>query len=163
MKQRIAILFVLGMVPWSGLFAQSQTATATFIVKTTVQAVCVVSATELNFGNYSSGSGPLLGTSLVQPTCTPGTTYNVALSGGIGGGSIYGGRQMASGPTNKLNYQLYRDSARANIWGNTTGTDTVQDIGTGVAKSHTVYGTIPGAQSVPAGAYQDTITVTITF
>jgi spore coat protein U-like protein len=166
MRRHIAVLLMLGLMPWSGPHAQAPaqtaTATATFIVKTTVQAVCVVSATELNFGNYSSGSGPLLGTSVVQPTCTPGTTYNIKLNGGSAGGTIYGGRQMASG-ANKLNYQLYRDSARANIWGETTGTDTVQDIGTGVAKSHTVYGTIPGAQAVPAGAYQDTITVTISF
>jgi spore coat protein U-like protein len=162
MKKRIALLSMLGMMPWSGLYSQTQTATTTFLVKTTVQAVCVVSATELNFGSYSSGTGPLLGTSVVQPTCTPGTTYNIKLNGGSAGGSIYGGRQMASG-ANKLNYQLYRDSARANIWGETTGTDTVQDIGTGVAKSHTVYGTIPGAQAIPAGNYQDTITVTISF
>jgi len=166
MKQRIAvrtaILLMLGFLPGAGLHAQ-QTATTTFIVKTTVQAVCVVSATDLNFGNYASGAGsPLLGTTLVQPTCTPGTTYNIALNGGSAGGTIYGGRQMASG-ANKLNYQLYRDSARANIWGNTIGTDTVQDTGTGVAKSHTVYGTIPAAQAIPAGNYQDTITVTVTF
>jgi len=162
MKTRIALLLVLGVMPWSGLHSQTQTATTTFLVKTTVQAVCVVSATELNFGNYSSGTGPLLGTSVVQPTCTPGTTYNIKLNGGSAGGSIYGGRQMASG-SNKLNYQLYRDSARTNIWGNTTGTDTVQDVGIGIAKDHTVFGAVPAAQVVPAGDYQDTITVRVYY
>jgi len=70
---------------------------------------------------------------------------------------------MASGATNKLNYQLYRDAAHTNIWGETVGTDTLQDVGTGLAKNHFVYGAIPAAQVVPAGAYQDTITVTISF
>jgi len=69
---------------------------------------------------------------------------------------------MASG-TNVLNYQLYSDSARSTIWGNTVGTDTVTGSGTGLALDHTVYGSIPAAQVVPAGSYQDTITVTISY
>jgi spore coat protein U-like protein len=69
---------------------------------------------------------------------------------------------MASG-TNTLNYQLYSDSARAVIWGNTAGTDTVTGAGTGLAVNHTVYGSVPAAQLVPAGDYQDTITVSIFY
>ena len=113
---------MLGLMPWAGLHAQ-QTATTTFIVTTTVQAVCAVSATDLNFGNYTSAAGPCWARRGATDLHA-GTTYNIALNGGTGGGSIYGGRQMASG-ANKLNYQLYRDAARANIWGNTIGTDTV--------------------------------------
>jgi spore coat protein U-like protein len=162
MKQRIAVLLMFGMLPWAELHAQSQTVSTTFRVSARVEAVCAVTASDLDFGAYSSGGALLQGTSVLQSTCTPGTTYNIALNGGTGGGTIYGGRQMASG-ANKLNYQLYRNSARSDIWGNTIGTDTVQDVGTGLAKSHTVYGTVPGAQSVPAGNYADTITVTVSY
>jgi spore coat protein U-like protein len=70
---------------------------------------------------------------------------------------------MASGPTNTLNYQLYSDSARSAIWGNTTGTDTVTGVGTGLAQALTVYGSVPAAQPAPAGDYQDIITVTIYY
>jgi spore coat protein U-like protein len=120
-----------------------------------------VSAADLNFGSYTSQSA-LLGQSGVIATCTPGSTYNIGLSAGSGGGTIAGGRQMVLG-TNKLTYQLYRDSARTNIWGVTTGTDTVQDVGTGLSKSHTVFGAIPAAQAVPVGNYQDIITVTVSY
>jgi spore coat protein U-like protein len=161
MNRRTAILLVLGVLPWAGLHAQGQTATTTFKVTTTVQAVCVVSAADLNFGSYTSQSA-LLGQSGVIATCTPGTTYNIGLNQGTTTGGTINQRKMVSG-VNTLNYQLYRDSARTNIWGITTGTDTVQDVGTGASKSHTVFGTIPAAQAVPVGNYQDVITVTVTY
>jgi spore coat protein U-like protein len=162
MKHRFAVLLTLGLMPWTGLYAQ-QTTTATFKVSAKVQAVCAVTATDLAFGAYTSQGGtPLQGTTVLRATCTPGSTYNIGLNGGAAGGTIYTGRQMASGQ-NKLNYQLYRDSAHTNIWGETTGTDTVQDVGTGLVKDHTVFGAIPAAQVVPAGDYQDTITVRIYY
>jgi spore coat protein U-like protein len=163
MKHRIAVLLMLGLMPWIELHAQSQSAETTFRVTAKVNAVCAVTASDLAFGDYSSAGGtPVQGTTVLKATCTPGTTYNIGLNDGAGGGTIYTSRQMASG-TNKLNYQLYRDSARTNVWGNTTGTDTVQDVGIGVAKDHTVFGAIPAAQVVPAGAYADTITVRIYY
>ena len=69
---------------------------------------------------------------------------------------------MASG-TNALNYQLYSDSGRSTIWGNTPGTDTVTGVGTGLAVDHTVFGAVPAAQVVPAGDYGDTVTVRIYY
>jgi spore coat protein U-like protein len=161
MMQRIAVLLILGFMPWAGLHAQ-QTATTTFVVKATVNAVCSVTATDLNFGVYNAQAGSAAtSTTVVKATCTPGTTYNVALNAG-GAGNIYAGRQMTSGP-NKLNYQLYRNAARSDIWGNTIGTDTVTGSGSGLAVDHTVYGSLAAAQVVPAGNYQDTITVTISY
>ena len=163
MKKRIAVLLMLALTPWAALHGQSQTATTTFLVKTTVQAVCAVTATDLNFGNYSSqGGSPSTSTTVLKATCTPGTTYNIGLNQGSTTGATINQRRMASG-TNVLNYQLYSDSARSTIWGNTVGTDTVTGSGTGLALDHTVYGSIPAAQVVPAGSYQDTITVTISY
>jgi spore coat protein U-like protein len=69
---------------------------------------------------------------------------------------------MVSG-ANNLNYQLYSDSARATIWGNTPGTDTVTGVGTGTPVDHTVFGAVPAAQVVPAGDYADTITVRVFY
>ena len=164
MKQRIAVLLMLGLMPWAELHAQGQEVSTTFKVTAKVQAVCAVTATDLSFGTYTSQCGAALqGTTLLRATCTPGSTYNIGLNDGAAGGSTYAGRQMASAGGQKLTYQLYRDSARTNIWGNTTGTDTVQDVGTGLAKDHTVFGAIPAAQVVPAGDYQDTITVRVYY
>jgi spore coat protein U-like protein len=162
-KPRMAVLLVLGMLPWVELAAQQQTATTTFRVQAKVQAVCEVTATDLNFGNYTSQAGtPLQGTTLLRATCTPNSSYNIGLNEGTSPGATVNQRKMVSG-SNALNYQLYSDASRATIWGNTTGTDTVTGVGTGLAVDHTVFGAVPAAQVIPAGDYADTITVRIYY
>lgn len=162
MKRHITVLLVLGVLPWAGLHAQ-QTATTTFRVTAKVQAVCEVTATDLTFGNYTAQSGtPLQGTTLLRATCTPGSTYQVGLNEGTSPGATVNQRKMVSG-AQVLNYQLYSDSARSTIWGNTAGTDTVTGVGTGLAVDHTVFGAVPAAQVVPAGDYSDTVTVRIYY
>jgi spore coat protein U-like protein len=163
MKRRIAFLLVLGVLPWAGLYAQQQTAQTTFRVSASVQAVCEVTATDLSFGTYTSQSGTdVQGTTLLRATCTPGSTYNVGLNEGTSAGATVNQRKMVAG-TQALNYQLYRESSRTSIWGNTTGTDTVTGVGTGLAVDHTVFGAVPAKQVIPAGEYSDTITVRIYF
>ena len=70
---------------------------------------------------------------------------------------------MVSPTATALNYQLYSDSTRSAIWGNTPGSDTVTGVGTGLTQDHTVFGAVPAAQSVPAEEYADTITVRIFY
>jgi spore coat protein U-like protein len=162
MKYRIAVLVMLGLMPWAELHAQT-TATATFRVTAKVNAVCAVTASDLGFGPYVSSNGSALtGTTLLRATCTPNTTYYVGLDQGQAPGATVNARKMVSG-TNNLNYQLYSDSSRSKIWGNTTGTDTVTGSGTGIAQDHTVYGSVPAAQNVAAGDYADTITVRVYY
>jgi spore coat protein U-like protein len=163
MKRLITVLLVLGILPGDGLYAQQQTAQTTFRVSASVQAVCEVTATDLTFGTYTSQSGTdVQGTTLLRATCTPGSTYNVGLNEGTSPGATVNQRKMVSG-TQALNYQLYRESSRTSIWGNTTGTDTVTGVGTGIAQDHTVFGAVPAAQVVPAGDYGDTITVRVYY
>jgi spore coat protein U-like protein len=162
MKHRIAVLLMLGLMPWAELHAQT-TATTTFKVTAKVNAVCAITASDLAFGNYTSATGtPLLGTTILQATCTPNSSYNIGLSAGTTTGATINQRKMAAA-ANTLNYQLYSDSARSTVWGNTSGTDTVTGVGTGLAQPHTVYGSIPAAQKSPAGDYQDVITVTVFY
>lgn len=163
MKQRLAVLLLLAATPWTGPRAQDPV-TTTFRVSARVNAVCDITASNLDFGVYSAqGSSPLLGTTLLRATCTPATTYQIGLNEGTSAGATVNQRKMASGATAALNYQLYSDSARSVIWGNTPGTDTVTGTGTGLAQDHTVFGAIPAAQSVPAAEYGDTITVRIFY
>jgi len=165
MKRRMAIpvLLMLGMLPWAELPAQGLTAQTTFRVTAKVQAVCEVTATDLSFGTYTAQAGtPLLGTTLLQATCTPGSTYNIGLNEGTSPGATVNQRKMVLG-AQALNYQLYSDTSRTTIWGNTPGTDTVTGVGTGLAVDHTVFGSVPAKQVIPAGDYQDTITVRIYY
>ena len=139
------------------------TATTSFQVTATVPDSCVVSANDLNFGNYNPVSGnDLDGSSTIDVTCTLGTTYNIGLDKGLGTGASVASRKMASG-SDLLDYSLYQDSNRNTVWGNTVSTDAVSGTGTGIAQSYTVYGRVPASQVVPVGTYTDTITVTVTF
>ena len=163
MKKRLAVLLLLAAMPWAGLHAQTSAST-TFRVTARVNAVCEVTASDLAFGTYTAQAGtPLQGTTLLRTTCTPNSTYNIGLNEGTSPGASVNQRKMVSGTTNVLNYQLYSDASRSAIWGNTTGTDTVVGTGTGLAQDHTVFGQVPAAQVVPAGDYQDTITVRIYY
>jgi spore coat protein U-like protein len=145
--------------------AAATTATNTFTVQAVINSACNVSAATLNFGTYSPTAGSALtGTSVVSVYCTSGTPYTTSLNVGTGGGA-FTTRTLANGG-NTLNYNLYRDAAYSQVWGDGSGaTFTVAGTGSGLltANTVTVYGQIPVAQDKPVGTYTSTITVTVTY
>jgi len=143
--------------------AQAATASTTILVTATVAQACIVVATPLAFGVYDpTSASPTDGTATVAVTCTLGTAYSVGLSAGTGTGATTTVRKMTFG-INTLNYALYSNAGRTTNWGNAVGTDTVGATATGLLTNHTVYGRIPATQTVPLGAYTDTIAVTVTY
>ena len=135
----------------------------TFQVTASVLAACSITANDLNFGNYNPVSGtPLNAATTLEITCTNGAAYEVGLSAGLGAGASVATRFMTNGG-NQLAYSLYSDAARTSGWGETSGVNTVSGTGSGALQALTVYGQIPGGQSVPAGLYTDTVTATITY
>jgi spore coat protein U-like protein len=141
----------------------STTVTTTMAISATVLSSCGVTALPLAFGTYSpTQSTNTTATTTVAVTCTNGTPYNVGLNAGTGTGASVTTRKMTSG-SNTLNYSLYSDTGYSTVWGSTIGTNTVTGTGTGLAQTINVYGSITALQSVPAGAYTDTITVSLTY
>lgn len=156
-----AALLALGMI--GPVPAHAATEQTTFTVSATVVAACAVSASNLSFGNYN----PTLGTpndnqTSLLVTCTNGAGYNVGLDVGAGSGATTAERKMTHS-SNTLLYTLYRDSNRTLVWGDSVGSNTLASTGTGAQQTVNVYGRIAAAQAAPAGAYSDTITVTVTF
>jgi len=148
-----------------GQAANAATATTTFQVTATVANACAVTATDMAFGAHNPTAGLATdSTSTVTVNCTLAVPYNVGLSVGAGAGATVASRKMTSG-TDLLNYTLYRDALRADVWGVTIGTDTVSGTGTGLAVPTTVFGRIFAGQgeTAPAGSYTDTVTATVTF
>jgi len=145
--------------------AEAATASNTFTVQAVINSSCNVSATTLNFGTYDPTSATALsGTSTLSVFCTAGTPYAAALNVGSGGGSFVT-RTIANGG-NLLNYNLFRDAAHSQVWGDGSGsTFTVSGTGSGLltANNLTVYGEIPVAQDKPPGTYTSTITVTVAY
>src|SRR5690242_18353199 len=144
--------------------AGAATTTTTFPVTATVLKACAVNANPLAFGTYDpTAAAALDATTTLSVLCTVGTSFTVGLNAGTSTGATVTARKMTSG-ANTLAYALFQEAARTNNWGNTPGTDTPPAVTAPVLPSTlTVYGRVPAAQNVPAGAYTDTVTVTVNY
>lgn len=144
--------------------AVAATATTTMAVTALVLSTCVVVATPVSFGDYSLAV--LDASGLITVTCTAGTTnYTVALDKGLGSGATTALRKMTfAGST--LNYSLYRDAGRTQTWGDAVGDVQPSSAATttiGVIKTFSVYGRLEANQFATAGAYVDTIQVSVNY
>jgi len=157
------------MVLFGALLVGPRAAMATFD--------CSVAASGVAFGVYDPVlATPDDSTGSVVVTCTytgPGgsdtANYTVTLSTGMSGG--YAPRKLAAGAS-RLNYNLFRDAGRAQVWGNASAGTTIitgsLKVGPGAGNgtrtaTHVVYGRIPALQDADTGNYTDTILVTLTF
>lgn len=147
--------------------ANSATATANLVVTLTITANCTISASTVPFGTTSSLLTAINQTGNVNVTCTNTTPYTVGLDGGNVAASTVNARLMAGtttgNTTTTIPYQLYSDTGRTSVWGNTSGT-WVTGTGSGAAQTLIVYGQVPTATITPKpDAYQSTVVATITF
>ena len=144
------------------------TAAALAFLATPAEAACTASTVGVNFGAYDpQAAGPDDSTGTVNIRCLifDSLVDSVALS--TGGSATYFPRRMNGGAFN-LDYNLYTTAGRTIVWGNGTGgTQTVvpPNTTTFIFRDYTatVYGRIPGLQNVGAGAYADSIVVTVTW
>ncbi len=61
-----------------------------------------------------------------------------------------------------MSYNLYRNAARSEIWGDGTNGSFIQSgSGAGANVPWPIYGRLPGSQNVSVGTYTDNITVTV--
>ena len=121
---------------------------------------CTVATTPVTFGAYVSGVLPNDSSGTVTVACGIFTSFSVSISAGGGGNSAFN-RALSSGG-NRLSYNLYTDSTRLLVWGDGTGgTLTVAQIASGATLN--VFGRIPALQHVAAGAYADSLIVTVNF
>ena len=131
---------------------------------------CTASASGESFGTYNPLSGTATtSTATLTVTCQNTVSvlisYTVALDGG-GGGAV-NARSMAGGG-GRLPYQLYRDPARTQVWGDGSGGSATLTDGyllgvTSVLRSYAAYGVIPAGSRVAAGTYSDLITIVLSY
>jgi len=143
--------------------AYAATATGALPAQVDVASGCQISALPLSFGTYDLlGGTAAVGSTTLQILCTVGTIYNVGLNAGTGTGATVAVRKMTSG-INRMNYSLYQDTNYTVLWGNTIGTNTYSGTYAAGQPDLRVYGRVPSGQTLPAGTYTDTITVTLTY
>lgn len=140
--------------------------TATFYqgVTASVDNSCRITlATDLDFGNAGALTSNRDQTSSIMVRCPTGTNWRLGLNNGSNpNGNV---RRMRNATGNYVSYELYRDGARSQRWGNAVGTDTANGTGQGEGSpvTQTVYGRVPAQPSAPSGSYTDTVTVTLTY
>ena len=168
LKRAIVSAIALGFTILGTQF-HADTGTSNMSVSATVEHSCSIDNTPMAFGVYdgvvANASTALEASSTVISTCTLGAAALITMNAGNFAGSGSDDtpvRRMASGKGDYLVYQVYSDVSRETVWGNPASTG-VALTGTGLPQSHIVYGSIPSAQMVPEGDYNDQIVVTITY
>jgi spore coat protein U-like protein len=138
-------------------------------------AVCACGVTTSNvvFGSINplqATNTDATGSILVSCGGVAGLLIPVTVDISKGSGPSYSARAMSSG-ANKLQYNLYADSAHTQVFGDATGSTVdgtgnigLNALGLGPTLTFYVYGRVPGPQPavVPAD-YSDAITVTMTY
>jgi spore coat protein U domain-containing protein, fimbrial subunit CupE1/2/3/6 len=131
---------------------------------------CTVSSSPVGFGDYNIFSNvPMDAVGSVTISCDPSTPppvpYTVTLDAGANSGGVFVPRKLArTGGGYNLNYNLYRNATRTEVWGDgTNGSFTVTGSLSASSGVLTVYGRIPAKQLVGVGNYTDTVTVTVLY
>ena len=166
MGRRLALLFAL-IAGWCLAAAPAQAACTGL-----GSCSCSVSAPDISFGNYNPLDAlPVDAVSSVDVICTAtvvGLFLSYEVEIGPGGSGNQMARTMAQGGSS-LSYNLYRDLLRTKVWGDGTGGS--ESLAAGQlfsilipwSVSYPVFGRLPAGQGVVAGAYADTLTVTVIY
>lgn len=128
-------------------------------------ASCQVSASAVSFGSFSPLTLDFVdSTGNITVNCTDVAGYAITLSAGNG---TYSQRSMVSG-SSALDYNLYRDAAHQQVWGDGNGDNyavTAANPVNGQDYVHTVYGRISliMRRSTSVGTYSDTIGIIVNY
>ena len=147
--------------------ASAATVSTSFQVTASVAAQCSVTASNLAFGVVDPLGGNVDQSTTLSVKCTKNSPYTVGLNAGVTTGSTIAARLMANG-ADTMSYQLYTDSARTTVWGNSATAPTWVSgtgAGMGTAQVLTVYGRVPtGQTNLAVGSFAETtMTVTVTY
>lgn len=128
----------------------------------------------LSLGTYDSfNAAPADSSGVLVVTCsrnggprTTAVTLSIGPSQHTGGIATRSLRHATS--TDLLNYNLYRDASRLQVWGDTPGINTLTqgitlDNRTSGTLTFTIFGRIDPGQDVRPGPYADRLRLTISF
>lgn len=142
---------------------QAQTATGSLSVQIIIVADCQVQGSPaLDFGSAGALTAALTAQAAISLVCTEDTPFTIALDAGQNAVGGVNGRMMEAGGAT-VAYQIYRDAGRSLVWGDSQGVNTQAGTGTGDVQSFNLYGRVPNQPTPPAGTYNDTVGITLTF
>lgn len=147
----------------STTFAQSATVAGVVTPSITVVAACEAQTRRnLNFGTTGVLDANVDDFARIRVRCSAGVPYSIGLDAGTTAGGTTTTRKMTNG-AETIDYQLFRNSARTNNWGNNVGVDTVNRTGNGNWQGRRIRGRVPPQTTPSAGTYTDTVTAIIYY
>ena len=130
-----------------------------------VEAGCTVSTAGVAFGTYNVFSATALASTGTISLHCGAADKNITIHLSKGTSSTYALRVLTGPAGDVINYNLFRDAACTQIWGDSTGGTSVYSNsrpGKNVINL-TVYGRIAPGQDVRAGMYSDSVVTEINF
>lgn len=134
---------------------------------------CSASATPVAFGTYDpTNPTPMTPTGSISVTCqlisgiSLLVAYTITLSTGSSGSYL---TRTMTGTTTPMSYNLYLNGGWTQVWGDgvSGGSLSKSDgylLGLGnVVNNYTVFAKLPALQTVAAGGYTDSVTVSISY
>ena len=135
-------------------------------VTASVVANCRLTVPSLSFGIYdpllANAAQPADASAVVIVTCTRNTGASLSFDTGLHGASPRD-RSMSGHSAEGLHYDIYRDSAHSQIWGQASDAIHLTSKGTHQSQQLTVFGRIPPQQEVEPGVYSDVLTAAVDF
>lgn len=132
------------------------------------QAGCFVSTGSMSFGAYDvfdTLPRDSMATLTVSCDQSPPTDAIIAIGPSAKSGGILTRQMQLVSGTDRLNYNLFIDASRTQIWGDGTSAGTtvqLKKVTKNSPQSAPVYGRINAGQDVSAGPYSDSVLVTVT-
>lgn len=141
--------------------ASAKSLSGTMTARANVDASCRLVTEWLSFGTVKGFTGIVDATANIRLICGPGIAYTVAIDNGL---HFNGQRRMFNGTPARsyVPYQLYRNSARTQVWGATAGSVASGTTPSSGLVTLIVYGRVPDTK-VLARPYVDTVTITVNF
>ena len=141
------IIAAASLLAVSAVQADAATANGTLGAQITITSTCAITGATLDFGSYVSTVTSATGSAVVKVNCTTGATYTMAI--GAGANDVSGQKNMKFGTTNLIPYSLTGFSGGG--------------TGTGVDQSVTINGSATIPAGMPAGVYNDTVALTVSY
>lgn len=143
--------------------AQAGQLTGTMFVSLSIAEACTqLNVSELSFGGISVGAASDRNViSRISVLCNKGTSFQVGIDDGQSG---TGERRMTSfSGVDSVKYEIYRDAARTQRWGNIGTMEVVSGEGDQATVELPVFGKafLDGSQA--PGGYQDQVVITLSF
>lgn len=98
---------------------------------------------------------------LITMNCTGNATQDISIGASSVSGSITNRQMKHATRTDRLNYNLYKDSGYTTVWGTSAAGSSLKVTNPKTNEVQTIYARIPAGQDVAVGSYSDSVTVTL--